>query len=299
MKARKVLMLMFFFQFARIVSAEIIEIRNDVLFRKSYDLTEQTVFRIETSNGEIQLLPAEDGLFTIEASASGFRDIAKVDIVGPLEGKFKFQLMNSQSGGNVSIGNICIGGAVFINGVRVNGSSSGMSAFSCPQLDVTLRVPAEFLSHVQLKTSNGKIVASGFSESVSGRLIKLITNNSSVEIDNLGTADNGEISVSTSNGSIYAGGCKGTLTLDTSNGNVTAENSEGNIWIKTSNANVSVTGHSGGSVSAKSSNGNINFNNPDAISEDGTTSNGKVNYTRRVNSSRVSRSGASSQVFNF
>lgn len=295
-----------------IASAEIIEIENNIPFRQTYNLAEATIFKVETSNGEIELLPAEDGLFTIEASASGFQKHAKVDVVGPIDGKYKFELMKAKANGNgnVSIGNVYVGGGIVfggsssINGVRINGPYSGMSVsgFSSPQLNITLHVPPEFLSHVQLKSSNGKIVAHGFPEPMAGRQVKIVTSNASVEIGDFATSDDGEISVSTSNGSIDADGCNGNLVLDTSNGKVTASgNYGGNIRVRTSNGKVSVTGHSGGSVSAKTSNGNIEFNNPDATSEDGNTSNGKVHYTKRAVAPSTKKSSAqsSAQVFNF
>jgi hypothetical protein len=115
MKLGKIITLFLFFQVG-VVSAEVIEIKNNVPFRKSYDLTGATIFKIESSNGVINLLPAEDGKFTIEASASGFNDHAKVDVEDPIDGKFKFQLINSQAGGSRLIGNVIVGGNVMIGG---------------------------------------------------------------------------------------------------------------------------------------------------------------------------------------
>ncbi|MCL1871389.1 MAG: hypothetical protein FWF90_13385 [Promicromonosporaceae bacterium] len=131
-------------------------------------------------------------------------------------------------------------------------------------LDVTL--PAG--TQVQVRTSNGEVVASGLAGDVD-----LHTSNGRIEAANI----DGRLTARTSNGAISVRDAAHDVTLRTSNGTIQAANVGGSLEAQTSNGAVEVR-TVGGDASAQTSNGRIDV---EKVSGNvvARTSNGRVTVT--------------------
>ena len=175
-------------------------------FNGEYDSTENTVFKITTFNGQIELYGWDNdtvSLNAIKRSSISQDELDKVDI------------NVDESDDNIEIETVYTGQRV-----------------TQPAVDINLKVPT-YITIDTVKTSNGAIII----ENAKGN-ITADSSNGAITIENI----DGYVTATTSNGNIDVTGTTGIKDLQTSNGIIKAEiyDFQGNIVISTSNGGITV-----------------------------------------------------------
>jgi len=175
---------------------------------------EKPTIVVETFNGNIDITIGVGTAVKIDVTKRGSGDTAdeaKADLKN-------IQVTMNQEGSTVRV-------TAQRTDKRTDVSNSGASA--------KLTVPPG--SILQLRTSNGKVTASGEAAAVT---------------------------VQSSNGAVDVRGATGALDLKTSNGNITTNGGSGTIALETSNGVIDVTTTKEVQITATSSNGGLKFSGP-------------------------------------
>lgn len=146
-------------------------------------------------------------------------------------------------------------------------------------VSVSLDIALPGQTNLNLKSTNGAIVASGIGKDVTAK-----TTNGRVELKAIG----GRIEASSTNGSIHADQAAGDLSCSTTNGKISCRGLVGNLNASTTNGSIEVhyepSAPADRSIGIRTTNGSVSVDLPAAFAgkTEASTSNGKIHCDRPV-----------------
>jgi len=221
---------------------------NKFSFEEQYDISSNAKLELSTSDGDIKVLPGEEGTIKVFYSVRNkgrILDITKKE----LEEHVIIDITHNDQLLNISVKN------------RKSYNWTNM-------YDVSLEVYTPIQTSCNLKSSDGDIILSSLTGDqrckTSDGDIRVKKINGTV---NLKTSDgdinlyvvNGDVEMVTSDGDVYAENFEGTARITTSDGDVTIKDASGAITASTSDGDIVVRNCSG-SLIASTSDGDIDAN---------------------------------------